>query len=173
MKNTRTIAMMGLLIAVGCILPVFARMIPNGGVILSPMHISPLLAGLVLGPLPGMIVGLVCPLLNAVMFGMPQGASLMAMCIELPVYGLITGALMDLFHDRHDVCHVYLALIAAMICGRIAGGITQALVLGTASFSLEVWASSYFAVSAPGIAVHLLLLPPVYFALKKARLVKN
>jgi riboflavin transporter FmnP len=173
MKNTRTIAMMGLLIAVGCILPVFARMIPNGGTMLSPMHIAPLLAGLVLGPIAGMIVGLVCPLLNSVLFGMPQGATLIAMCIELPVYGLVSGCLMNVFHAHHDVGHVYTALIAAMICGRIVGGITQALVLGMANYSLGVWASSYFISTAPGIAIHLLLLPPVYFALKKARLVKN
>lgn len=164
---------MGLLIAIGVVLPMFARMIPNGGTLLSPLHIPALIAGIVLGPVEGMIVGLVCPLLNYAVSGMPQGAGLIAMCVELPVYGLISGLLMKTFKTQKDGVRVYVSLVIAMILGRIAGGLVQAVILGAGNYSLQIWAASYFAKTAPAIVIHLILIPAVYFALKKAKLVNQ
>ena len=173
MRNTRNIVLCGLLTAVGIVLPAVVRLIPNGGVLFSPMHIPALLAGLVLGPVEGLIVGIACPLLNNVMFGMPQGSTLIGMCVELPVYGIASGLFMRELKNQKDGIRVYSSLAAAMILGRIAGGITQAAVLGTGKYSLAVWASSYFVGTAPAILIHLILIPSVYFALKKANFVKN
>ena len=173
MRNTRNIVLCGLLTAVGIVLPAVVRLIPNGGVLFSPMHIPALLAGLVLGPVEGLIVGIACPLLNNVMFGMPQGSTLIGMCVELPVYGIASGLFMRALKNQKDGIRVYSSLAAAMILGRIAGGITQAAVLGTEKYSLTVWASSYFVGTAPAILIHLILIPSVYFALKKANFVKN
>jgi ECF transporter S component (folate family) len=173
MKNTKTIVTMGLLIAIGVVLPMFARMIPNGGTLLSPLHIPALIAGIALGPVEGIIVGLVCPLLNYAISGMPQGAGLIAMCVELPVYGLVSGLMMRALQNRKDVIRVYVSLVTAMLVGRIAGGLVQAVVLGTGKYSLAIWATSYFVKTAPAIVIHLILIPAVYFALKKAKLVNN
>jgi Predicted membrane protein len=173
MKNTKTIVTMGLLIAIGAVLPMFARMIPNGGTLLSPLHIPALVAGMILGPVEGVIVGIVCPLLNYAISGMPQGAALLAMCVELPVYGLVSGLLMKGMKKQKDVVRVYVSLVCAMILGRIAGGIVQAVILGAGKYSLEIWAASYFVKTVPAIVLHLILIPAVYFALKKAKLVNN
>jgi riboflavin transporter FmnP len=173
MRNTRNIVLCGLLTAIGIVLPAAVRLIPNGGILFSPMHIPALLAGIVLGPMEGLIVGIACPLLNNLLFGMPQGVTLIGMCVELPVYGIAGGVFMHVFRQQKDGIRVYSALILAMILGRIAGGITQTVVLGIGSYSLTMWASSYFVATAPAIVIHLILIPSVYYALQKANLVKK
>ena len=68
MKSTKRLTMTAMMIAVGLVLPPVIRMIPNGGVLFSPMHISPLLTGLLLGPIEGIIVGIICPILNNILY---------------------------------------------------------------------------------------------------------
>jgi riboflavin transporter FmnP len=173
MKSTKTIVMTGLMTAIGLVLPPIVRLIPNGGVWFSPMHIPVLLAGIAIGPLSGFLTGLICPLLNNLLFGMPQGNTLLGMMVELPVYGLVSGILMHVLKGKmQDGPRVYLSLIAAMTAGRIAGGIMQGLVLGVEGYSIGVWAGSYFAATAPAIVIHLILIPAVWFALKKAKLIQ-
>ena len=172
MRNTKKLTMTAMMIALGLVLPPVIRMIPNGGVLFSPMHISPLLTGLVIGPVEGIIVGLICPLLNHLLYGMPQGTTLIGMCFELPVYGLVSGILMNVLKSQKDQVKVYLSLIIAMLCGRIAGGIVQSIVLGS-TYTLQVWITSYFVSTFPAIIIHLILLPVVYFSLNKAGFVKK
>lgn len=171
MKNTKNLTITAMMVALGLVLPPIIRMIPNGGILFSPMHITPLLTGLVVGPVEAMITGVVCPILNNIMFGMPQGSTLIGMCFELPVYGLVTGIFMKVLKDKNDSVRVYVSLIVAMLAGRIVGGIVQAIILGGA-YSLQIWAASYFVSTAPAIVIHLILLPAVYFAVKKARIIR-
>ena len=174
MKTTRSIVLTGLMIAIGLVLPPVIRLIPGAGVWFSPMHIPVLLAGIAIGPVEGVVTGIICPLLNNVLFGMPAGSALIGMCVELPVYGLVSGLLMKLFRNRlSDGKRVYLSLIIAMILGRIAGGITQGIVLGAGNYTLAMWATAYFVKTLPGIIIHLIVIPAVYFALKKAKLTTN
>lgn len=156
-----------MLLAVGLVLPPIIRLIPSGGNLFSPMHIPVLLAGLILGPWEGMIIGILCPIFNHILYGLPQGSTFLSMCFELPVYGIASGICMHIFESAGDRKKVYLSLIIAMLAGRITGGIVQALVLG-ASYSIQLWATSYFVVALPAIIIHLLLVPAVYFALQKA-----
>lgn len=172
MRNTKKLTMTAMMIALGLVLPPVIRMIPNGGVLFSPMHISPLLTGLVIGPVEGIIVGLICPLLNHLLYGMPQGTTLIGMCFELPVYGLVSGILMNVLKSQKDQVKVYLSLIIAMLCGRIVGGIVQSIVLGS-TYTLQVWITSYFVSTFPAIIIHLILLPVVYFSLNKAGFVRK
>ena len=67
---------------------------------------------------------------------------------------------------------MYVSLVAAMIAGRIVGGIATAIFYTVTSgvYSIALWATGYFVESLPGIAAHLVLLPVVVFTLEKARL---
>ena len=69
--STKNIALSGLFIALGIVLPFLTGQIPNIGRMLLPMHIPVLLCGFVCGWPFGLIVGFVTPLLRSVMFGMP------------------------------------------------------------------------------------------------------
>lgn len=171
MSSTKKLTMSAMIVAIGIILPILIRMIPNGGVLFSPMHIAPLLAGLAVGPVYGVVVGVLCPILNSMISGMPQGLTLIAMCFELPTYGLVSGLLMIALKDKNSKIQVYTSLVIAMLVGRIVGGIVQAILLGAQNYSLKIWATSYFVSTAPAIVIHIILIPIVYFALKKAKLV--
>lgn len=173
MKNTKSLTITAMLIAIGLVLPPLIRMIPNGGVLFSPMHICPLLAGLIVGPIEGIIVGIVCPLLNNVLYGMPMGSTLIGMCFELPTYALVTALMMKVLENQKDTVRVYGSLVVSMIAGRIVGGIVRAIVLGAGNYTVQMWATSYFVSTLPAIIIHLLLIPAVYFALRKANLIKG
>ena len=68
------------------------------------------------------------------------------------------------------------ALVIAMIGGRIIGGAGKALLLsfgliGSSSpYTFAVFFSSYFAGTAPGALIHLVLVPAVVTALERAKL---
>lgn len=172
MKKTKDLVLTALMIAIGLVLPPIGRAI-GAGVWLSPMHIPAFLAGITVGPVSGLIVGLVLPFLNNIIFGMPQGATLAAMTIELPVYGVVSGFLMVALKNelKNETERLYVSLIIAMGLGRIAGGLVHAFVFDAGTYSIAIWASSYFVATAPGILVHLIVVPSVYFALKKAHLI--
>lgn len=160
------------LMALCVILPMALHFIPNAGVLLSPMHLPVLLCGLICGWPYGLICGLIGPLLSSLITGMPpMGPVLYGMMIELAVYGLVTGLLMKLIHTGKLMADFYISLVAAMLAGRIVGGLAKALIFSAGSYSLKAWATAYFVSSLPGIVLQLLLLPVLYLALQKAHLI--
>ena len=73
MNKTKQVTYDGLFIAMGI---VFAMLIHGiGGVklgqVVLPMHYAPILAGLLIGPWDGLIVGVLTPLLSSMLIGMP------------------------------------------------------------------------------------------------------
>ena len=84
---------------------------------------------------------------------------------ELASYGLAAGLLYRLFPRK--VVGVYGSLLGAMLIGRVAWGITMYLLLHGA-FSWQAFAAGAFVNALPGIALHLLLIPPIVLALQKA-----
>ena len=90
------------------------------------------------------------------------------MCFELPVYAIVTGIMMRVLKEKKDGVKIYASLMIAMIVGRIAGGMIQSMILGLGNYSLQMWATAYFVSTFPGIVMHLLVIPPVCMALKKA-----
>ena len=167
MKQTKRITVMAMLVALGLVLPYAFHGIPKGGMLFSPLHMPSLIGGLLLGPVEGAVVGVLCPVLNSMITGMPQGNTLVAMCFELPVYAIVTGIMMRVLKNQKDGIKIYASLMIAMLLGRVAGGIVQAFILGFSNYSLQMWATGYFVSTFPGIVMHLLVIPPVCMALKK------
>ena len=167
MRNTKLLALAGLCVALGVVLPLAFHGVPNAGRIFAPMHIPVLLAGLLTGPLYGFLVGLLTPALSAALTGMPPMAILPGMTVELAIFGCVGGLLMRYLPIRGYVPAVYASLVNAMLLGRIAAGIVNALIFQLGAYSMEIWISSYFIVSFPGILIHLIAVPHVCFALKQ------
>jgi len=160
-----------LCVALCVVLPMAFHAIPNAGSILLPMHIPVLLCGLLCGWPLGLICGLAGPLLSSLLTGMPGAAFLPAMMIELAVYGLVSGLLMRFVRTGKLLADLYVSLIGAMLVGRIISGLARALLFSAGGYSMAVWATSYFVTGLPGIAIQLLILPPVVLALEKAHIV--
>lgn len=158
-------------VALCCVLPQAFHAVGLGSA-LSPMHIPVLLCGLVCGGFYGLLCGVLGPLLSSVLTGMPPAAALVGMLPELAVYGLASGFLLNHIRTGKLTADLYIALAGAMILGRIAGGISNALFFtGEGGYSLALWASSYLIGAVPGIICHLILVPILVVVLMKARLI--
>lgn len=141
---------------------------------LSPMHIPVMLCGFLCGWPYGLIVGAVAPLLRFAIFGMPvilPGG--VAMAFELAVYGFLCGLLYKLFPKK--IPYIYVTLIISMICGRIVWGISRFSIAGltNSDFPMSAFIAGAVTNAIPGIILHIILIPLIVIALKKAKLVPN
>lgn len=172
-KTTRTIvntkilkiAYGGLFVALGILLPqafhVFGQ---NAGMLFLPIQIPVLLAGILLGPYYGTVVGILVPLLSCILTGMPPVPKVYFMFVELAVYDAVTGLLIR-------KTNVYLSLLGAMIAGRIFYGL--ALVVGVqilqmhAPFMNQTAFVSGIVTGIPGMIIQIIIIPLLYMALKR------
>ncbi len=65
---------------------------------------------------------------------------------------------------------LYISLVIAQLCGRVAAGILKALIFSAGGYSVGVWIMAYFVTSLPGILIQFAIIPAVV-ALEKARLI--
>lgn len=159
-------------IALCVVLPMALHAIPNAGTLLSPMHLPVLLCGLVCGWPYGLACGIIGPLLSCLLTGMPGWGYLPNMMLELALYGLISGIMIGVVRTGKLTADLYISLLTAMLAGRILTGIARALTLGVfMPVTLESWATGYFVSSLPGIILQLILLPVLYMALQRAKLI--
>ncbi len=170
-NQTRKITLTAIFIALCVVLPLAFHLVPNAGTIFLPMHIPILLCGMLCGWQYGAACGLLGPLLSNLLTSMPALAYLPIMMIECSIYGLISGLTLRHLHSGKIYLDLYLALIAAMICGRIASGIAKA-VLFAGGLTLRDWVISGFVTSFPGILIQLALLPSIVYFLNKSGIVK-
>ena len=140
-----------LCVALGVVLPVAFHSIPNAGSVLLPMHIPVLLCGLVCGAPFGLICGILGPFVSSMLTGMPAFGYMPIMMIELGLYGLISGLVMQSLRSGKLVIDLYAALIIAMLGGRVITGILRALIFAGGSYSWSAWAAGYFVSCLPGI----------------------
>jgi riboflavin transporter FmnP len=156
-------------LALGLLLPFATGQIPTIGNMLLPMHIPIILCGMVCGRRWGVVVGLTTPLLRSVLFGMPAiYPTAVAMAVELACYELVMGAL---YHKakRQSVGRVYVALVSAMLIGRVAWGLMMWLLMGLAhqAYTFTAFVTSAFVRAVPGILLQLVLIPTIVLLLHR------
>jgi riboflavin transporter FmnP len=173
LSHLKKVVVTAMLIALCIILPMAFHMIPYGlaGRALLPMHIPVLLAGLLCGPLFGFIAGVVGPLLSHVFTGMPPQGVVQGMMIELAVYGFVAGMVIKYVRTSRSSADLYIALISAMLAGRVVAGAAQALFLFEGTYAIGMWISAYFAYALPGIVIQIAFLPSVVMALERERVI--
>ena len=100
-----------LCVALCVVLPMTLHAIPKGGVLFSPMHLPVLLCGLVCGAPFGLVCGILGPLVSSLLTGMPVFGYMPVMMIELGLYGLISGLVMQFLRSGKLVVDLYAALV--------------------------------------------------------------
>ncbi len=171
-KTAKKLVYSALCLALCMVLPFLTGQIPEIGSALSPMHIPVLLCGFICGGPWGMVIGLTAPLLRFALFGMPPiFPTGLAMAFELAAYGLFSGLLYKWLPKKNG--YVYFALIASMLLGRVVWGAVMLLMVGTAEFGLPAFIAGAFTNAVPGIICHIILIPVIVIALKKAKLIAN
>ena len=151
------------------VLPMAFHAIQNAGTIFLPMHIPVLLCGLMCGWPFGFICGCLGPLLSSLLTSMPPAAMLPSMMVECAMYGCVTGLCMKYIHTGKALPDLYISMATAMVAGRILSGLAKSLIFspGTAPFA---WVTTSLVAGIPGIVIQLVLIPLVFTALTKAKL---
>lgn len=170
MSSVKKLVLAAACIALCIVVPMAFHAIPNGGNMFLPMHIPVLLCGMLCGWPFGLLCGLMGPLLSSLTTGMPPAAVLPGMMVECAVYGAATGILLKYIRTGTLYADLYLALVPAMLAGRVVSGIAKALIFAPGT-SMAAWATASFVTGLPGIVIQLLLVPAILFALERAKLI--
>ncbi len=153
--TSKDITLTSLFITLGVTLPIVFHQMALAGRIFSPMHIPVFLAGIFVGPVSGLIVGLVCPGMSFLLTGIPPPYAVPLMSLELPVYGVSIGILIRV------IKFPVLSLLLAMILGRLA--FAFGLFVFGLFLSLPYGPEAFIKISVvtglPGIAIQLILIP--------------
>jgi len=158
-------------LALAMVLPFVTAHIPQVGKALSPMHIPVFLCGFACGWPWGAAVGFIAPLMRSLLFGMPAiFPEACVMAPELAVYGFLSGLLYKLLPKKN--AYIYVALLIAMIGGRIMWGIARVVLMGKA-FTFAMFVAGALTNAIPGIILHIALIPVLVMALKRAKLILN
>ena len=176
MKKTdvRTLVIAALFLALALVLPFLTGQIPEIGAMLCPMHIPALLCGFFCGWPWGLAVGLMAPVLRSLMFGMPPMFPVaVCMSAELATYGAVSGLLYSKL--PRNKMSIYIALLMAMVAGRLVWGVAQFLCVGLdiSAFGLSAFWAGAVTTAIPGIVAQILLIPVLMMAMEKHRSVMD
>jgi hypothetical protein len=163
--TSKDITLTALFITLGATLPIVFHQMALAGRVFSPMHIPVFLAGIFVGPVSGLIVGLVCPVMSFLLTGMPPPYAVPLMSLELPVYGVSVGILIRV------IKFPVLSLLLAMILGRLAFALGL-FVLGlflSLPYGPEAFVKVSVIIGLPGIAIQLILIPLLVEAVQLAK----
>ncbi|MGM9588598.1 MAG: ECF transporter S component [Faecousia sp.] len=168
--NVKALVLAALFLALALVLPFLTGQIPEVGSMLCPMHIPALLCGFFCGWPWGLAVGLIAPVLRSILFGMPpMFPTAICMSAELAAYGVTAGLLYSKLPRKKS--SVYIALVAAMVVGRLVWGAMRFLCAGLnpSAFGFAAFWAGAFTSAIPGIVVQLILIPLLVIALEKTK----
>lgn len=173
-KTTLKLVYAAVCLALAMLLPLLTGQIQQIGNALCPMHIPVILCGFLCGWPYGLIVGFIAPILRFFVFGMPPLMPMgIAMAFELAAYGCISGFLYRQLPKTNF--NIYISLVTAMLAGRVIWGIARLVLAGIQAdtFPLSAFVAGAVTNAIPGIILHIILIPAIIMALKKAGLVLN
>ena len=169
-NSVKNMTLTAVCVALCVVLPIAFHSIPDAGSVFLPMHIPVLICGMICGWPYGLICGLMGPLLSSAITGMPPIAILPAMMIECGTYGMVSGIMLKLVHTRSTYGDLYIALVVAMLAGRVLSGIAKALIF-MPGMAMTAWITASFITALPGILIQLVFLPSVVLTLMKAKVI--
>ncbi|MCI5534536.1 MAG: ECF transporter S component [Firmicutes bacterium] len=173
-EKTREMVMAALCLALALLLPFLTGQIKEIGNMLCPMHIPVLLCAFLCSWKWAAGVGAAAPLLRSAIWGMPpMGPIAFAMTFELATYGLIASVIYRRLPKK--TWSIYIALIAAMLGGRIVWGIVSMILYGAMGtpFTWQMFAAGAFINAVPGIILQIVIIPVIVLALEKAGVVRK
>ena len=170
-KKVFRLVLAAMFLALALVLPLLTGQIPKVGNALCLIHIPVLLCGFFCGPWYGLAVGAAAPVLRSFLFGVPplfpKGV---AMCLELATYGLVSGLMYRILPKKKY--SVYIALITAMLAGRIVWGLARMVLFriglgGQDVFGWAAFVAGGFVTALPGIVLHIVLIPVIVMLAEK------
>lgn len=163
--TTKKLVTASMLLAIGVIIPSIFHLTGLPGQMLLPMHIPVLIGGFLLPPTLALLLGMLTPLLNSFITGMPVLFPIAIILVfELGAYGLITSLLYRILKVPS-----LLSLIIAMIVGRIVAGITIFILSAFFTLPLDplLFVKGAVITGIPGIIIQIILIPSLVYAIIK------
>jgi len=169
----------GLFLALGVVAPIIFHAVGGGhlGPVFLPMYAPVLACALLTTPGVAFLVGLLTPALSSALTGMPPVLpTLPLMMAELSLMALAASLL-----RRKGRRHVVLALVVALLLGRVVMGLTvwamvgllpNALVEGLPPIMLNplAYVAAATVKAVPGLVLNLLIVPAVVLAVERRSL---
>ena len=167
-KHMKKLVTAALCLALCLVLPFLTANNMALGNMLSLMHLPVLLCGLVCGWPFGLLIGFIAPLMRSFLLSAPPLMVAVPMAFELAAYGFISGFLARRLPK--NLKSLYIALISALLCGRVVWGIVMTLItLKGSSFTFTAFMAGAFTNAIPGIILQLVAIPAIVFTLQKIR----
>lgn len=163
--KTTNLVMAGLFLAIGVIIPSIFHTTGVDGRIFLPMHLSVLLGGILLPPIYAFLLGVLTPILNSLLTGMPVlFPSALIMTFELATYAFIVSYLY-----RRSRVPIILSLIISMIIGRIVAGVVVYVLSTFFAQNMDpiLFIEGSIITGLPGIAIQIVLIPILMHAINK------
>lgn len=163
--TTKKLVTASMLLAIGVIIPSIFHLTGLPGQMLLPMHIPVLIGGFLLPPSLAILLGMLTPLLNSFITGMPELFPIaIIMVFELGAYALVASLLYRVLKVPS-----LLALIISMVVGRIIAGVTIFVLSAFFTLALDPILFVRGAVIAgfPGIIIQIILVPSLVYAIVK------
>ena len=157
MLRTNKLVLTSLFIACGLLLPIAFHSFGMGGRTFLPMHLPVFMGGMLLGWLPGLIIGSLTPVLSCFLTGMPPLIpSLPMMFVELALFGLVSGYL---YHDKRK--NIYFALFSAMVIGRLGAAFVLMLFSDILGIKLHplTYVAATFMTGLAGVVFQIVFIP--------------
>lgn len=160
---TKRLVIAGLLLAIGVIIPTIFHTTGIPGPVFLPMHIPVLLGGFLLPPHLALLLGMLTPVINSLVTGMPQLFPMgIIMIFELGFYGLVAS----LLYRRLRLPSI-LSLILSMIAGRLMSGVVIFVLVAFFAIEIDpmVFIISGITTGLPGIIIQLVLIPTLIYSI--------
>ena len=162
--ETKSIALSGLLLSMGILLPIIFHIFGMTGPIVLPMHIPVLLGGFLLPTNMALLLGIITPILSGMLTGMPVMFPMaVIMAFELGMYGFTASIATRKFNIS-----ILPALLISMISGRITAGLVVALL--TQFFGVKmnpiIFLKEAVITGIPGIIIQLIFIPSLVYAIR-------
>ena len=98
-----------------------------------------------------------------------------AMIFELTTYAVVAGVMFRLLKKLKLILALYVSLVSAMLFGRAVLGAVSYILYGVLGdgYTFTAFITSAFITAWPGIIIQLVIIPWLYFFLKKAKLINE
>lgn len=175
-NSTQQLIIAAVLLAVALFLPFLTGQIQSIGSMLLPMHFPAFLAAYLLGPIWGLIIGALSPLLRTLIFSMPPMPMTAVMAFEMGAYTLVAGLINNILlrnkPQMDTVPRVLISLISGMIIGRVVYALAFGAIMGN-TLSFQVFFASTVTGAWPGIVLQIILVPIIVQAIERSQGIKR
>ncbi|MBQ6652073.1 MAG: ECF transporter S component [Prevotella sp.] len=144
--EVRTWMWAAVFVACNMILPQVFHLIPQGGIIFAPLSFVILAGAYKLGWKTGLVAAVASPIVNNLVFGMPEWGVLPVMMVKLVVLAMVAGLTAQYFKRA-----TLLILLGVVIVSELLGGIGELILTGGVSATV-----ADFTIGWPGLLLQLL-----------------